>query len=209
MNRLNRYALSVLALSAMVAILAGVNATPTQAGPVVTGTVNIGNTPLPVVGTIDIGGSNATLPVSGTVAISNSPTVQVANLPSRVPYNFRLSGGFDTNGVISGNETSFTIPAGKIFEMQHVACEANIENETESPLILSLTTGSIPDQVFLVSLQVPQLGGYKRSYWVTQETHAFLGPVSNRSFGNTVNLHASVWDHFGFADCYVSGELIN
>ena len=66
MNRLNRYALSILALSVMLAIIAGVNATPTQAGPVVSGTVNIGNTPLPITG-------NAT--VSGTVNIGNTPTV--------------------------------------------------------------------------------------------------------------------------------------
>ena len=209
MNRLNRYALSLLALSVMLAIIAGVNATPTQAGPVVTGTVNIGNVPLPVVGTIDIGTSNATLPVSGTVAISNTPTVQVANLPSRVPYHFRLSGGFDENGM-AGNEISYTIPAGKIFEMQHVSCEANIEHETDNPLVLYLTAGSVPNQVFLVSLQVPQLGGYKRAYWVTQETHAFLGPVANRNFGSTVNISASVWlGQAGFVECYVSGELIN
>lgn len=35
-------------------------------------------------------------------------------------------------------------------------------------------------------------------------------PVPNRNFGSTVNIAASVWlGQSGFADCYVSGELIN
>lgn len=206
MNRLNRYALSILGLSVTLAIIAGVNATPTQASG--SAPVTVVNTPLPVAGTINIG-SSTTLPVSGSVSITGTPTVAVSNLPTRVPYHFRLSGGFNGDGM-TGDEVSYTIPAGKIFEMQHVSCEANIEHETDNPLVLYLTAGSVPNQVFLVSLQVPQLGGYKRAYWVTQETHAFLGPVANRNFGSTVNISASVWlGQAGFAECYVSGELIN
>ena len=64
MNRLNRYALSLLALSVTLAIIAGVNATPTQASG--SAPVTVVNTPLPVTG-------NAT--VSGTVNIGNTPTV--------------------------------------------------------------------------------------------------------------------------------------
>lgn len=46
MNRLNRYALSLLALSVTLAIIAGVNATPTQASG--SAPVTVLNTPLPV-----------------------------------------------------------------------------------------------------------------------------------------------------------------
>ena len=78
MNRLNRYALSLLALSVTFAIIAGVNATPTQASG--SAPVTVVNTPLPVTG-------NAT--VSGTVNIGNTPTV---NAQQSGPWSVDING---------------------------------------------------------------------------------------------------------------------
>ena len=155
--------------------------------------------PLPITGSTS---------VSGTVAVTQSGTWDV-RITGRTPYHFRVNGSFDGSSGTTGAEVSHTLPAGKTFEMQHVSCSANIAHETGNPLVLVLLSGAIPNQVTLASLQVPQLGGYKRAYFVTQATHAYLGPVPNQSFGNTITVSAGVWDGAGFVDCYVAGELIN
>jgi hypothetical protein len=109
---------ALLALTALGTMLVG---TPAQAGSTNTNpVVTIGNVPLPVTGSVSIGSSNTVLPITGTVSISGTPTVTVSNLPTRTPYHFRVSGGFDGNGT-TGDNISHTIPAGKTFEMGYVS----------------------------------------------------------------------------------------
>ncbi len=164
--------------------------------------VTITNDPLPVSGQVTVSGT-PTVSISGTptVAISGTPTVKVA--PARIPYQFRLYGGWH-NGLPQGDELSHTIPAGTSLEIQYLSCWANLPYQSSNPLILVLKMGTLG----LVQLQVPQLGGYNRAYFVTQPVKVLMGETSAISTGRTVALAASVWgSDSGAVDCYVSGEL--
>jgi len=164
--------------------------------------VTITNAPLPVSGQVTVSGT-PTVAISGTptVAITGTPTVKVSS--TRVPYQFRLHGGWDGNGPV-GDDITHTIPAGTTLEIEYLSCWANLPYQSDNPLILSLRMGTLG----LVRLQVPQLGGYNRAYFVSQPVKAFMGLNSALSTGRTVTLAADVHDSgWGSVDCYVSGEL--
>ncbi len=200
MNRLSRCALSLLAASILTAVILEVNAIPLASQPG-SAPVTVVNTPLPVTGSIAIG-SSTTLPVT----ISGTPDVQVTNLPTRTPYHFRLTANYGEDS--AGTTPSHTVPAGKIFEMQHVACRGGAPGESDGAMSVLLLSGDSPNRAEVVALQVPQPGPGNRDWYVTQETHVFIGPVSNHVFSSTVTLSV----HFnqpGDIECYIAGELLN
>ena len=115
MKRLNRGALSMLGLSAIVALAIGIDATPprpVQAGPVVSGTVNIGNTPLPVT-------------LSGEAV---SGAVVVTRLPATQAFEHEFTPTF-----LSG----FNVPDGK----QFVAEEVSIRSDTPGGFAFTVCIG--------------------------------------------------------------------
>jgi hypothetical protein len=120
MNRLNRYALSLLGLSVLLAIIAGLNATPTQAGPVVSGTVNIGNTPLPVT-------------IAGDTNINGTVKVQDVDNPARHPFQRRV--------FVTSDSDQFTVPSGKRLVIEYVWF-GDIQ-PTNGPKVVKFTISSI------------------------------------------------------------------
>lgn len=178
------------------------NADNSTANPVFT----VGNTPLPVTGTVAIG--NGPLAVTGNVSISNTPHVLVSKFQS-APYQFIVYGGFDDTG--SYSTLSYTIPAGKTMEVQYVTCNANLVSTTNSPLRIELHARSTQPLFDLMDLQVRQLGGTYQQYHVSQPMHAYIGLSSGATSESTVTLQAYVFNNLkaipGYIECYVAGEL--
>jgi hypothetical protein len=209
MNRLNRYALSVLALSAMVAILAGVNATPTQAGPTVSGTVNIGNTPLPITG-------NTT--VSGTVNIGNTPlpvalpdtplTVKDADNPARQPWQHRFNLPVFTGTVVTCDTAD--VPAGKMLVIEYVSANEDLLPDAIMTHLDVITTqgGTRVRHFFTPSGTGRELAGTARAFVVSQSTRLY-SEAGTASVEVCAQIGTDFQSSSGDAQAGLSGYLVD
>jgi hypothetical protein len=187
MNRLNRYALSILALSVMIAIIAGVNATPTHAGPVVTGTVNIGNVPLPVT-------------IAGDTTVSGTVKTQDVDNPARNAFQAQVCTiGFpscDTFGQVS-------VPAGKRWVIEYVSgtCDIPSRDTLVEVSVATIADGHIASHVVPATLVVTV--GTTKLYTFAQQTRLYADP------GTTVDFnHGGAPDGDGGCLVSASGYLV-
>ena len=198
MNRLNRYALSLLALSVMIAIIAGVNATPTQASG--SAPVTVVNTPLPVTG-------NVTAAQSGpwNVNIDNTPGVNIANMPAvslapgasirdadnpaRQPFQIALLVQLDPGVAVADN--LFPVPDGKRLVIEYVSGFGEI------PIGQSLTNVSVSTSVRgdTPPNQSPPVVSH---FFVPTVTGSYNGTVNNNVISAQTRFYSD-----GCNGCYV------
>lgn len=122
MNRLNRYALSILGLSVMLAIIAGVNATPTQASG--SAPVTVVNTPLPVTGTVDIGNTPLPVTIAGDTTVSGTVKTQDVDNPARQPWQHKFTLPVSEGTVVTCD--SADVPAGKLLVIEYVSANEDL-----------------------------------------------------------------------------------
>ena len=203
MNRLNRYALSILGLSVMIAIMAGVNATPTQAGPTVTGTVNIGNTPLPITGTVNIG--NTPLPVA---LPDTTLAVRDADNPARQPWQHRFNLGVTTGTVVTCD--SADVPAGKLLVIEYVSANEDLLPDAIMTHLDVITTqgGTHVRHFFTPTGTGRELAGTARAFVVGQSTRLY-----SEAGTGSVEVCAQIGTDFksssGDAQAGLSGYLVD
>ncbi|MBZ5567883.1 MAG: hypothetical protein LAN64_08540 [Acidobacteriia bacterium] len=201
MNRLNRYAVSILGLSVMVAIIAGVNATPTQAGPTVSGIVNIGNTPLPV-----------TLPESPLpVTIGNTPVpVTLANAPSQgTPLQFTLVGEFNDGSIElqqgSTGSISYNVTQGSSFRVDFISCRAVSQSADNVRIALLSSPSELAEFITPAATPFPLVTNPDGHVSVVnQEVNAYA-PSGRFVLVAQRNSTAG----FGAVTCFISGETFN
>jgi hypothetical protein len=160
MNRLKNYAWSLLGLSVLIAILAGINATPTHAGPVVSGTVNIGNTPLPVT-------------IAGDTTINGTVKIQDVDNPARQPWQHRFSLGVATGTVVSCD--SADVPAGKLLVIEYVSANEDLLPDAIMTHLDVITTqgGHQVRHFFTPTPTGRELASTARAFVVSQATRLY------------------------------------
>jgi hypothetical protein len=194
MKRLTRYAAVLVALAASIGLLLLTTGWGSAVASNISGVLvtNTSSNPLPVNGTVTIGGSptvhlagDSTVsvgntptvnlaPAGNTVTVGNSPLVRidpswnVVRVAAVVPFSETSIQGSVTMSGTGQENFAFQVPAGQVFVVQHISAEVSVPPGQTPLLAAELEYVTVqPEQVPQVDEHFPlqesgELGGYDR-----------------------------------------------